>query len=81
MPLVYDVENTGADYPKPYLPSFGELPSIPSLPDPFEWADGRGRISNFSDWRYRRAEIGAQFQNYDIGGKPVRLDTVETVYG
>ncbi len=67
MPLVYDVENTGADYPKPPIPSFNQLPTIQALPDPFEWADGRGRISNFSDWRYRRAEIRAQIQNYEIG--------------
>ena len=80
MPLVYDVENTGADCPIPYLPSFSELPNIHSLPDPFAWTDGRGRISNFSDWRYRRAEIGAQIHNYEIGEKPVRPDTIEASY-
>jgi hypothetical protein len=70
MPLVYNVENTGANCPIPYLPTISELPAIQALPDPFEWADGRGQISNFSDWRYRRAEIGAQIQNYEIGPKP-----------
>ena len=70
LPVVYDVENTATDYPQPSLPSFGQLPIIQSLPDPFMWADGRGRISNFSDWEYRRAEIGAQIQNYEIGIKP-----------
>ena len=77
MPLVYDVENKCADYPLPYFPSFTHLPAIQALPDPFTWADGRGRISNFSDWRYRRAEIGAQIQFYEIGEKPFRLDTIE----
>jgi hypothetical protein len=76
MPLVYDVENTGVDCPKPYLPSFSELPIIQALPDPFAWSDGRGRILNFSDWRYRRAEIGAQIQNYEIGEKPARPDSI-----
>ena len=80
MPLVYAVENTAADFPSPYLPSISQLPVIQALPDPFEWADGRGRISNFSDWRYRRAEIGAQIQNYEIGKKPARPDTVEASY-
>ena len=80
MPLVYGVENTGSDCPIPYLPTFNELPFIYSLPDPFEWADGRGHISNFSDWRYRRAEIGAQIQNYEIGEKPVRPDTMQASY-
>jgi len=77
MPLVYDVENTGADYPKPPLPSVSELPAFQSLTDPFEWSDGRSRISNFSDWRYRRAEIGAEIQQYEIGEKPVRPDTIQ----
>jgi hypothetical protein len=70
MPLVYEVENTGADCPIPYLPSFSELPTIHALPDPFAWSDGRGRISNFSDWRYQRAEIGAEILHYELGTKP-----------
>ena len=80
MPLVYDVENTGADCPIPYLPSFSELPAIQSLPDPFAWADGRGRMSNYSDWRIRRVEIGAQIQNFEIGEKPPRPDTITASY-
>ncbi len=77
MPLVYGVENTAADYPKPFKPLFSDLPSIPSLPDPFTWADGRGRIMYKSDWRYRRAELGAQFQQYEIGEKPPRPDSIQ----
>ncbi len=80
LPLVYDVENSGADCPIPYLPTISELPSIQPLPDPFEWADGRGRIKNFSDWRIRRAEIGAQIQNYEIGKKPARPDSITASY-
>jgi hypothetical protein len=80
LPLVYSVENTGATYPIPSLPSMSELPVIQSLPDPFMWADGRGRITNFSDWRYRRAEIGAQIQNYEVGDKPPRPDSIQASY-
>ena len=80
LPLVYNVENTGADCPIPYLPTLGELPSFQPLPDPFEWADSRGRITNFSDWRYRRAEISAQIQNYEIGEKPPRPDSITASY-
>jgi hypothetical protein len=76
LPLVYDVENTGANYPVPYMPTFSQLPVIQALPDPFAWADGRGRMSHFSDWEYRRAEIGAQIQNYEIGVKPPRPDSI-----
>jgi hypothetical protein len=80
LPLVYNIENTGTDWPVPAMPLFSELPAIQSLPDPFLWSDGRGRISNFSDWRFRRAEINAQIQNYEIGKKPVRPDTITASY-
>ncbi|HTX17450.1 MAG TPA: T9SS type A sorting domain-containing protein [Bacteroidota bacterium] len=80
LPLVYDVENTGASYPAPFLPSVNALPVIQALPDPFEWADGRGRIAHYSDWEYRRNEIGAQIQNYEIGVKPPPPDTITASY-
>lgn len=80
MPLVYEVENTGADSPVPYLPSFEELPVVETLPDPFQWSDGRDRIENFSDWRYRRAEIKAEIEYYEIGEKPARPDTITASY-
>lgn len=80
MPLVYEVENTCADCPRPYLPSFNELPSVQALPDPFRWSDGRGRIASFSDWAYRRAEIAAEIQHYEIGQKPGRPDSITASY-
>lgn len=80
MPLVYEVENTCADCPTPYLPSFNELPSVQALPDPFSWSDGRGRLTYFSDWAYRRAEIAAEFQHYEIGQKPPRPDSITASY-
>jgi hypothetical protein len=80
LPLVYNVENTGSDCPVPYMPVMGELANIPSLPDPFKWADGRARITYYSDWRYRRAEIGAQIQNYEIGTKPARPSDITASY-
>lgn len=80
MPLVYDVENTGADCPEPYLASYSELPSIDHLPDPFEWADRRGTIENFSDWRCRRAEIAKELQFYEIGMKPDKPEDIEATF-
>ncbi|MBP7886927.1 MAG: T9SS type A sorting domain-containing protein [Candidatus Marinimicrobia bacterium] len=80
MPIVYEVEYTGADCPIPYLPSFKELPIVVSLPDPFEWSDGRGRMANYSDWRYRRAEIKAEIEHYEIGEKPVRPENITASY-
>ena len=79
-PLVYDDENTGEDCPAPPLPSFNELASVEALPDPFEWSDGSGRISSVADWRCRRAEIGAEIQNYEAGQKPTHPATLEASY-
>jgi hypothetical protein len=80
MPLVYQVENTGADFPKPPLLTIDQLRTIQFLPDPFVWADGRGRISSINDWLGRRAEIKAQIENYEIGTKPARPDTITAGY-
>ena len=57
IPLVYDVENTGASFPQPVLPSISELPTINPLTDPFEWSDGSGRDTSFANWSHRRAQI------------------------
>ena len=79
MPLVFSVENTGVDYPEPTLLSIDKLPVIESLPDPFEWSDG-GRISKKSDWRKRRAEIGAEIQHYELGKKPAPPEKMEAEF-
>lgn len=79
-PLVYDVENTGAKFPKPVLPAFNELPSVEPLTDPFEWSNGKGRSLKFGDWSHRRAEIAAEIQHYEIGEKPIRPDTLSASY-
>lgn len=72
MPLVYEVENTGADCPEPPLPSYRDLPAIDALPDPFAWSDtAEGRISSRSDWRCRRAQVSTEIQHYEMGYKPV----------
>lgn len=71
LPLVYDVENTGAEYAAPVLPSFDELPVVESLPDPLVWSDGSGRVTKFSQWEKRRNEIMAELQHYEVGVKPV----------
>ncbi len=80
VPLVYDMENTGADCPKPILPPFSELPVIDHLPDPFMWSDGSGRVTKIDDWRCRRAEIGARIQHYEIGYKPAPPDNLQASF-
>lgn len=81
MPLVYKVENTGADCTEPPLPLIKELPDIKSLPDPFMYSDStRGRITSRDDWRCRRAEIGAEIQHYEVGNKPAPPDTLEASF-
>lgn len=78
VPLAYDVEYTVADCTEPPLPPVEDLPSIDALPDPFAWSDTtRGRVTSRSDWRCRRAEIGAELQHYELGSKPPAPDTLD----
>lgn len=76
IPLVFDVENRGADCTKPPLPGINDLPIVRPLPDPFEWSDGSGRDTTIESWSCRRNEIAAEIENYEIGPKPERPDTI-----
>lgn len=69
-PLVYEVENTAAGDADPFFPSIDEAPTIEKLTDPFAWADGSGRVTEFKDWSKRRGEIAKEIQHYEIGTKP-----------
>jgi len=81
LPLVYDQENTGANFPQPTLLSYDQLPFIRPLPDPFAWADGSGRVTSFASWERRRNEIKAMIEKWDIGPKPTNSDlTINAVY-
>ncbi|MEY2935701.1 MAG: hypothetical protein RL033_6450, partial [Pseudomonadota bacterium] len=55
--------------PVAQLPGYAQLTSNPKLPDPFRTLGGQ-RITKKSDWACRRAEIGAQFAEYELGPKP-----------
>jgi hypothetical protein len=79
-PFVYDVEFTGVDCTKPPLPTKDELPTVKPLTDAFEWSDGSGRDTSFASWVCRRAEIKAEIENYEIGPKPDRPDTISASY-
>src|SRR5579863_3128629 len=68
-PLVYSVENTGANFPAPTFPSFAQLPIIRPLPDPFQFRDGH-RDPEFQSWERRRNEIMAEVEKYQIGQVP-----------
>lgn len=75
IPYVYNVENTGTNYPAPPLPTLGSLPLIQPLPDPFAWANdplnlNGTRSTDFADWEHHRNEMAAQIENYEIGTKP-----------
>lgn len=78
LPLFYEVENTGARYAVPNMPEVSALPEQRELPDPLVWADGKGRVTKFSQWAKRRSEIANQIQHYEIGCKPaVELSQVK----
>ena len=53
----------------PPMPSYASLPSNPKLPDPFKFMDG-SRMTSKAEWKYRRAEIAAQAQEFEYGYKP-----------
>ncbi|HWR17224.1 MAG TPA: hypothetical protein VN577_20515 [Terriglobales bacterium] len=69
IPLVYNVENTGAAFQAPGFPDFAHLPIIRPLPDPFRFYDGTYDTS-FSNWERRRNEVKAAIEKYEIGPKP-----------
>ena len=73
LPLVYDVENTGAAYPRPLFPSFDRLPGILILPDPFRFFGGHVDLS-FASWSRRHAEVKASIEDYEVGPKPDPAD-------
>ena len=64
IPLVYDVENTGARLAKPVMPEPDQLPVIRELPDALEG------VASFADWKKRRSDIAHMIQHYGIGEKP-----------
>jgi len=80
VPLVYAVEDTGSNSAAPPLPSLENLPAILPLTDPFEWSDGSGRSTNFSDWQSRRAQIKREIEHYEIGPKPPRPENLTATY-
>ncbi len=77
IPKVYDQENTGADFPKPPLPKMSEAKLVRPLPDPFLWADDSGRDTTFAAWEHHRNDFKAEIENYEIGIKPDRPDSIE----
>lgn len=78
LPLVYNVENTGAKFAEPNYPPFALLPEVKTLPSPFQWSNGKGEVKKFKQWAQRRAEIAHEIQHYEIGTKPVvSMDSIE----
>ena len=61
---VYSVENTGAKFKAPQMPTIDKLPVIRDLPDALKGVKG------FSDWSKRRSDIAHMIQHYGIGTKP-----------
>ncbi len=70
VPLVYNIENTGAAFAEPVMPERDALPYVKGLTDPLAWSDGSGRATEFVSWSRRRAEIAREIQHYEIGTKP-----------
>jgi hypothetical protein len=80
LPLVYNVENTGAACAKPVIPTVEQAKAYAMLPDPFAKADGSGQIKKFSEWACRRAEIKSMIEGIEIGVKPPRPKEITATY-
>ena len=78
-PLSYDVENTGAACEEPVSLNKNNLKSCKTLPNPFEWANGSGKVTDFCDWSCRRNEIKREIEYWEIGEKPA-FDKLEASY-
>lgn len=78
-PLSYDVENTGAACEDPVSLNKNNLKSCKTLPNPFEWANGSGSVTDFCDWSCRRNEIKREIEYWEIGEKPA-FDKLEASY-
>ncbi|MBO7442918.1 MAG: glycoside hydrolase family 11 protein, partial [Paludibacteraceae bacterium] len=78
-PISYDVENTGAACTDPVSLNKNNLKSCKTLPNPFEWADGSGKVTDFCDWSCRRNEIKREIEYWEIGEKP-KFDKLEASY-
>lgn len=78
IPLVYDKECANDNFRVSEMPAIDKLPETTTLPDPFAWADGSGRSTDFKDWERHRFEIARQLQHYELGMKPVvSKDSIE----
>ncbi len=89
LPLVYKLEKPAVEYPLPPFPTADELaeqmaqpginfidrPDLYGLPDPFKLANGT-RVTEFSQWEQRRAEIMAYLGHYEQGMKPGKPESV-----
>ena len=78
-PISYSVENTGAACEDPSSLNKNNLKSCKTLPNPFEWADGSGKVTDFCDWSCRRNEIKRELEYWELGEKP-KFDKLEASY-
>jgi len=69
------VEDPGTDCVVPALPEFAQLSDDATFPDPFTMLDGTA-VTTQAQWVCRRAEISAQLQQYELGRKPSKPESV-----
>lgn len=77
IPLVYDKEFVGIDYPAPAFQTVQEAEDCAALPNPFEFSKVAGKkskknaqVKDFKDWEKRRSEIIRELYHYEVGEKP-----------
>ena len=70
IPLVYDQEFTGSEFPEPAYVTVDEATEVTALPNPFQFSNSKKQVKKFKDWEKRRAEIIRELYHYEVGLKP-----------
>ena len=69
------VENSGIGCTLPEFKWLSDADATEKLPDPFTFENGQP-VTSESDWQCRRAEIGGMFQQFELGEKPAKPESV-----
>jgi endo-1,4-beta-xylanase len=77
---MYGLRRSGPNHTKPPYPDPVDLPSLWTLPDPFQFYNGT-RVKSPADWNRRREEIKNLVQYYEYGYLKPRPQTVTGTLG
>ncbi len=69
--VLQPTETRDGDSPStPQFPPVEDLPVVKTLPNPWEFFDGRPPVTTYEEWDLRREEMKALLQHYECGHMP-----------